>query len=164
MYQEDVKDTLRSQLEISRERAISLGEEAVRIIRNGYYDLPDGRRVDIRDDLDRSIKGTQVYRQHVDSETYAGGKETIIKVQNQTTLAAVQELIAVGEKPVALNFSSPSEPGGGFLRGSRAQEEYLARSSGIWACLNECPVYFHSKTDLEDLQTTLHLFTGCGCV
>lgn len=150
MYQEDVKDTLRGQLEISRERAISLGEEAVRIIRNGHYDLQDYRRVDIQDDLERSIKGTQVYRQHFYfPEKYAGELETIIKVQNQTTLAAVQELIAIGEKPVALNFSSPSEPGGGFLRGSRAQEEYLARSSGIWACLNECPVYFHSKTDLD---------------
>lgn len=34
-----------------------------------------------------------------------------------------------------LNFASARNPGGGFLGGSQAQEESLARSSGLYPCL-----------------------------
>jgi uncharacterized protein (TIGR02452 family) len=36
---------------------------------------------------------------------------------------------------LCLNFASAKNPGGGFLSGSQAQEESLARSSGLYACL-----------------------------
>jgi uncharacterized protein (TIGR02452 family) len=43
-----------------------------------------------------------------------------------------------------LNFASAKNPGGGFLTGARAQEESLARSSGLYACLVGNPMYdFH---------------------
>ena len=37
---------------------------------------------------------------------------------------------------LALNFASARNPGGGFLGGSQAQEESLARASGLYACIN----------------------------
>ena len=37
---------------------------------------------------------------------------------------------------LALNFASAKNPGGGFLKGSQAQEESLARASGLYACIN----------------------------
>jgi len=48
-----------------------------------------------------------------------------------------------------LNFASATHPGGGFLSGARAQEEYLARSSGLYACIRDNPMYaFHrSRSD-----------------
>jgi uncharacterized protein (TIGR02452 family) len=49
-----------------------------------------------------------------------------------------------GLRPVALNFASATSPGGGFLSGARAQEECLARCSGLYACLADNPMYgFH---------------------
>jgi uncharacterized protein (TIGR02452 family) len=40
-----------------------------------------------------------------------------------------------GAGVLALNFASAKHPGGGFLSGSKAQEESLARASGLYACL-----------------------------
>jgi uncharacterized protein (TIGR02452 family) len=36
-----------------------------------------------------------------------------------------------------LNFASATKPGGGFLNGANAQEESIARSSGLYPCINQ---------------------------
>jgi len=50
---------------------------------------------------------------------------------------------------VALNFASASNPGGGWLQGARAQEEDLARCSGLYNCLKMEPL-FYNKNNLCD--------------
>jgi len=41
----------------------------------------------------------------------------------------------------ALNFASANNPGGGFLTGAQAQEESLARASGLYTMLLGYPMY-----------------------
>lgn len=55
----------------------------------------------------------------------------------ETTLEAAARLAkaSAGDEPLCLNFASAKHPGGGFLSGSQAQEESLARSSGLYATL-----------------------------
>jgi uncharacterized protein (TIGR02452 family) len=62
--------------------------------------------------------------------------KTTIEVTTESTLEAVQRLLAHDfTKVLALNFASAKNPGGGFLNGSAAQEESLARASGLYECI-----------------------------
>ncbi len=54
---------------------------------------------------------------------------------------------------MVLNFASASSPGGGFLSGARAQEEYLARSSGLYHCIRDNPIYRLYRNGLEPLYS-----------
>jgi uncharacterized protein (TIGR02452 family) len=42
----------------------------------------------------------------------------------------------------ALNFASARKPGGGVTSGARAQEEDLARASGLYEALLRCPEFY----------------------
>ncbi|KAJ7032789.1 hypothetical protein C8F04DRAFT_1040185 [Mycena alexandri] len=52
-----------------------------------------------------------------------------------STLEGVQLLLPRARKIGVLNFASANSPGGGFLGGSRAQEESIARSSNLYSSL-----------------------------
>ena len=57
--------------------------------------------------------------------------QTSVEVTGETTLQAAARLSEF--HPLCLNFASAKNPGGGFLSGSQAQEESLARSSGLYS-------------------------------
>lgn len=61
---------------------------------------------------------------------------TTILVTNETSLKALERLARDSRNEVlCLNFASAKNPGGGFLGGAQAQEESLARSSGLYKTL-----------------------------
>ncbi|MEU8894266.1 TIGR02452 family protein [Nocardia sp. NPDC048505] len=51
-----------------------------------------------------------------------------------------------------LNFASARNPGGGYLRGARAQEEDLCRSALLYRCLLEAPDYYAAHRASADLR------------
>jgi uncharacterized protein (TIGR02452 family) len=143
-----------SNTRIPRELAAQYGQQAVQIIQSGAYRAPSGKIVSIADLMERSVQGTTSYPPDVPMpETHIGAHQTRIEVANETTLAAVQRLQKSGLHPVALNFASATHPGGGFLSGARAQEEYLARSSGLYACLRANPMYAFHHAHHDPLYT-----------
>src|SRR5439155_8022161 len=119
--------------------------EAVRIIEAGRYQAGSGKVVEIGELLRRAVEETCTYPPHQHLPTNrVGDRETRIEVVNATTLAAARRLVAAGERPMALNFASAKHHGGGFLSGALAQEESLARASGLYACLAGNAMYdFH---------------------
>jgi uncharacterized protein (TIGR02452 family) len=132
----------------NRNQRAQMARETVQIINDGHYTSPAGQRVDIRDAVAVSVVCT---REFPPDQTVSlphglrGRHPTQIVVQNETTLAAACRLIA-DHRTIALNFASARNPGGGFLSGSEAQEEALARSSSLYACLDGRSMYrFHQR-------------------
>jgi len=136
--------------QIPRELAAEYGRQAVRITEAGNYTAPSGRVVDISRFVKHSIEGTVSYPPNpAFQESTEGNHQTGISVENTTTLDAARRLIAEGCCPAVLNFASATHPGGGFLEGARSQEEFLARSSALYACIkdNEMHAFHRSRRD-----------------
>ena len=60
---------------------------------------------------------------------------TVFQVVEETTIQSVLRTVSEGYlDPMCLNFASAKNPGGGFFNGAQAQEESIARSSGLYPC------------------------------
>lgn len=61
-----------------------------------------------------------------------------------------------GNKVAVHNFASASNPGGGVVKGSSAQEECLCRCSGLYFCLNTPEMWAGFYTPHRNAQDPLH--------
>lgn len=126
--------------------------ETVEVLDRGEYVRGDGSTVSIAASLDAARAGTVVYTPDQVAAVVARERraeppyETEFVVRNETTLAAARRLVEEGfVDPLCLNFASAKNPGGGFLGGSQAQEESLARASGLYACLEPATTYYEAN-------------------
>jgi len=136
---------------LTRSQAAQLGREAVAIAAEGRYRRVDGAVVDIGDAVRRCVASTRVIRPDDWPAVLRRGREAAprdaaarAEVTQETTLAAARRLVEQenAARPLVLNFASAKSPGGGFLGGSRAQEESLARSSALYASLQRAGAYY----------------------
>jgi uncharacterized protein (TIGR02452 family) len=106
------------------------------------------REVDLSADLAAMREGTRYYVPRDIAELRVPGArhDTRFEVTGESTLAALLRLAGEGGAreggPVALNFASARNPGGGVANGARAQEESLARSTALYASLVRCPEFY----------------------
>ena len=138
----------------------AIAADTVRALERRQYSAPDGRMIDLTALLAACLSGTQCYepddlvrlREQVLARS-AGLQHahTTFAVVNETTLQACARLSASQRyrRIGVLNFASARHPGGGFLRGARAQEESLARGSALYFSLRQCPDFyaFHRAQD-----------------
>ncbi|MFI0350427.1 TIGR02452 family protein [Actinomadura sp. 9N407] len=155
---------------MSRHPRRSTAQETVAILDRGAYTAPSGRTVDIAGALERSVRGTVLHTPselHAPSDLHSPSEftalpdgqagETRIEVTGETTLAAAHRLYGDGEIPLALNFASAKNPGGGFLNGAHAQEEGLARSSGLYSSLLSAREFYDFHREQRDLLYSDHM-------
>lgn len=110
----------------------------------GTYEDPEGSLVDIGKAIETSVKNTREWPPRSSLPPPLEGirsKQTIFEVTLESTLAASHRLVTTGKRPLALNFASAKNPGGGFQNGSRAQEESLAYASALYASLRNRKMY-----------------------
>ncbi len=128
---------------MSRSLRASLAEQTLRIVEDRGYTNAAGARIDLNAAITKCLEGTRLYAADDIAElreeqrgARGVGHAAKIDIVNETTLAGLAALLQDDESPVAvLNFASAKNPGGGFLGGSQAQEESLARSSALYASL-----------------------------
>lgn len=137
-----------------------IAEETVAVCKVGKYKLPDGKLISIKSQLEKAIANTRLYKTAPEPKKFATQKPAEIRVINADTLSSAQALISLlkGRRSVAcLNFASATRPGGGFLDGAKAQEEALARVSGLYQCLLQCPEYYEENKIFKSALYTDHI-------
>lgn len=148
---------------------VRIADDTVNILENGYYDYRS-QRVSIQPALEKCLRDTRLFTPdelaQLTMPQEQGETETRFEVVNETTLQGAQRLRTANPSARigVLNFASAKNPGGGFLRGSQAQEESLARSSGLYASLQQCPAYYayHRKQN-KSLLYSDHIIYSPDC-
>ena len=145
----------------NRAERILIAKETLEILEKGFYKNSKGKIVRIDDALKFAIKNTIHYKPDMFKSVFYQrnkiinkgklGYKTTYEVRNETTLNATKRLIVEEgfNNVLCLNFASAKNPGGGFLKGSGAQEESLARSSGLYPCIAQMKGYYESNKKLR---------------
>jgi uncharacterized protein (TIGR02452 family) len=153
----------------SRNTRARIARETVEILERGWYAAPGGNRVSVADLMAHAQANSRLYTPDDFAEVFrrrdevtarAGRPEkTTFRVVNCTTLAAASRLIReeAADDVLCLNFASAKNPGGGFLNGSQAQEESLARATGLYPCLTSLRAMYDTNRQFGSCLYTDHM-------
>lgn len=143
-----------------------LAEETVAICNKGTYINVKGNSIRIASDIETCVQYTQLFTpDYHPTIPHPQEKAATMEVVNETTLQCAQRLVAQGFKKVGvLNFASAKNAGGGFLRGSQAQEESLARSSALYPSLQQWPAFYdYHRNKNHSLLYSNHVIYSPAC-
>jgi len=143
--------------------------ETLRILEDGYFVAPSGERLDLQPALAQAIEGTRLFAPHnaaalLDDPERGSGPSADIEVTDETTQVAAHRLVVIESVSdlVLLNFASARNPGGGFINGAKAQEEDLARCSGLYPCLLTQPDYYDENRANDSVLYTDNIIYSPG--
>ena len=134
---------------MKKSKRAAIAKDTLKILKQGHYTNPLGKQVSIKKVQHSAENQTKVYRTE-DLETLlseyspnSSSFDTLFEVSNTTTLNCIRHLKEQGiEHILCLNFASARHPGGGFLKGSEAQEESIARATGLYQCQLRAKPYY----------------------
>jgi uncharacterized protein (TIGR02452 family) len=143
-----------------------LAEETVNICHNGTYLSPKDNRVYLCTEIEQCLQSTRLFTpNHHPMLTEPYESVAKIEVVNETTLQCAKHLVSQGFKKIGvLNFASAKNAGSGFLKGSQAQEESLARSSALYQSLQQCfDFYDYHRNKDRSLLYSNHVIYSPKC-
>ncbi len=132
----------------NRNQRAEIGNETVGILEKGFYQNQQEETIYIQEYLQAAIKKSIHYSENDFSQVLSQLNKKQLRenpnpiqfeINNETTLNAASRLVNHQgfDKVLCLNFASAKNPGGGFLNGSQAQEESLARATGLYPCISQ---------------------------
>ena len=139
--------------EAIRKLYANIFHNTVQIVNSGFYLTEDESLVKLPNPL-RMTAGTVLYSQEFSVENVPSlNTRTIIEVTEKDCLKETVRLSKEGYYPAVLNMASRQNPGGGVLKGSRAQEESIFRRTNIFKSLYQFSPYAESfgvkKSELQ---------------
>jgi uncharacterized protein (TIGR02452 family) len=141
-----------------------IATQTLHILDTGNIVLASGECLSLEPALSQAINGTRLYTPQqairlLASPELLPGKPAKIEVTDETTQVAARRLVREDSISdlVLLNFASARNPGGGFLNGAKAQEEDLARCSGLYRCLLTQPAYYEANRNDDSVLYTDHM-------
>jgi uncharacterized protein (TIGR02452 family) len=145
----------------NRKQRAEIAQETADILVRESYTL-DGDRISLSASLKLMDDGTMLYSpselELLLNSLQPAQFTTKIEVINCTTFAATRSLVDENyPNPLCLNFASAKNPGGGFLSGSQAQEECLARASGLYRSLSSQMTYYETNRSHPSSLYTNHI-------
>lgn len=144
---------------------IEIAQETLRIIETGSYRNNLGETISIKDETDFAVKKSKLFRTEDFPESFELTKsetETKFELTDETTLEAAKRICREDENanPFVLNFASAKNPGGGFLRGTMAQEESLAYASALYATLTpHSAMYEYNRKNVAALYSDWMIYS-----
>lgn len=137
-----------------------IADDTLHILEHGLIANNNGTIIDIKADLDYSVKNTIFYssdvlQSYLENQTLISKYNTIYEVKRSSSLAAIFDEVALGENNImCLNFASAKNPGGGFINGAQAQEESIARSSGLYLTQLKDDTYYKTHRAMKSCVYT----------
>ncbi|PJJ60981.1 TIGR02452 family protein [Hymenobacter chitinivorans] len=149
---------------MNREHRQQLARLTLEALDTGRYHTSSGTEVSIEAWQHAAVSGSLLYRP---ADAEAVGQEpglssntpAEVRVYQATTLEAATRLSREFNRVGVLNFASARNPGGGFLGGSQAQEESLARSSGLYPCQLQFPEMYQHNAHLNGLYSDYAIYS-----
>jgi uncharacterized protein (TIGR02452 family) len=153
----------------NRDRRAQIAQQTLDILNAGYYVSPAGKTIDISEALHLAVENSIHYSPDDFGQLFSRRDEiaassevrhmTAFRVLNTTTLSAARQAINVDvtAKVLCLNFASAKNPGGGFLNGSQAQEESLARGTGLYPCIVQMSKMYIANRHYSSCLYTDHM-------
>lgn len=133
-----------------------MAKDTLDILARKYYINENHETIHIEKELEACKEGTVLYSPEQLSEmAEAAIPDTNFETQFETwkcsSLKAILQLAEEEnqEKIMCLNFASAKNPGGGFINGAEAQEESLARTSGLYESLLQAWDYYTIHRAME---------------
>jgi uncharacterized protein (TIGR02452 family) len=143
-----------------------VAKETIAILEQGEFIGASGKLVQFGVEQKQAEEGTKLYTpidvdrlMYFTSEEQQQAASCLIKVTDETTQVAAHRLVAAEgcQDLVLLNFASARNTCGGFLKGAKAQEEDLARCSGLYPCQLTQPAYYDTNRQQTSLLYTNHV-------
>ncbi|MEO0468053.1 MAG: TIGR02452 family protein [Bacteroidota bacterium] len=132
------------------------------ILETGSYQNQQGENIQIQSLQQKALQGTILYRPErlqalMQADIPTPRFNTVFAVNDLTTLDSVRAEFPQDNHVLCLNFASARNPGGGFLKGSQAQEESIARATGLYPCLLKAEDYYLANRRHDSCIYTDHI-------